>query len=53
LRNSTLYTIYNWGYAHANRIAVLAKGLEVFRLRAIATDGRRLPSGNLSFEKEL
>jgi hypothetical protein len=37
--------------AYANGIAVLAEVLDVFRLRGIATGGRRLPSGNLFFAK--
>jgi hypothetical protein len=40
---------YNWGCA--NGIVVLAEGLDVFRLGAIATGGRMIPSGNLSFVK--
>jgi hypothetical protein len=42
---------YKWG-AYTNGF-VLAEGLDVFRLRAIATGGRGLPSGNLSFGKRI
>jgi hypothetical protein len=41
----------NWGYAYANGIVVLAEGLDMFRLRAIATGGKVNPTGNLSFTK--
>jgi hypothetical protein len=41
----------NLGCAYANRIVVLAEGLDMFRLGAIATVGRMIPSGNFSFTK--
>jgi hypothetical protein len=42
---------YNWQCAYANRIVVLAEGLDVFRLWAIVTGGRMIPSDNFSFAK--
>jgi hypothetical protein len=42
----------NWGCAYANRIVVLAQGLDMFRLGAIAHDGRMIPSGNLPFSEK-
>jgi hypothetical protein len=42
---------YTWGYSDANRIDVSAEGIDLFRLGAIATDGRMIQSGNLSFTK--
>jgi hypothetical protein len=32
-------------------LVVMAEGLDVFRIRAVATGGRRFPPGNLSFGK--
>jgi hypothetical protein len=42
------FIIYNWG-CHANGIVVLVEGLDMIRLGAVATGGRMIPSGNLSF----
>jgi hypothetical protein len=41
----------NWGYAYGNGFVVLAEGLDMFRLGAIATGGNMNTSGNLSFTK--
>jgi hypothetical protein len=43
---------YNCGCAYANRFVVLAKGLDVLRLKAVAAGGWGLPSGNSSFAKK-
>jgi hypothetical protein len=37
--------------AYANRILVFAEGLDMFRLRPIATRGRMIPSGSVLCEK--
>jgi hypothetical protein len=42
-----------WGCAHANGFVVLAEGLDVFKLVAIAAGGRGLLSGDLSIAKRL
>jgi hypothetical protein len=42
---------YNYGCAYANGIVVLAEGLVMFSVGAIASGGRMIPSGNLSFSK--
>jgi len=34
-------------------LIILSVGLRVFTLRAVAAEGRRLPSGNLSFGKRV
>jgi hypothetical protein len=39
----------NWAYDYANWFIVLAEYLDMFRLGAIAADGKMNPSGNLSF----
>jgi hypothetical protein len=44
---------YNWGYADANGIDVLAEGLDLFRRGVIASDGRMTQPGNLSLTKGL
>jgi hypothetical protein len=42
---------YNWGCVYASGIFIVAEGLDMFKLEAIATDRRMIPSGNLSFTK--
>jgi hypothetical protein len=41
------------GYAYANGIDIFDKGLDTFRIEAIETGGRMIPSGNLSFTKRI
>jgi hypothetical protein len=40
---------HNLGYAYANGIFALVKGLDMFRLGPVATGGQMIPSGNVSF----
>jgi hypothetical protein len=44
---------YNWECSYANGIIVVAEGIDIPRLGAIATGGRIISSGNFSlFEKD-
>jgi hypothetical protein len=49
IEKGTMYN--NGGYAYTNRFVVLAEGLDMFRLGAIAAGGNPNPSCNLSCMK--